>query len=85
MAAIAVPSTDLHRMLRIVEAPDLGDDGEGLPWSILHELRALIRCEVIEFGSFDCARRIYFFDQVLDQPAYDLDMDDIFWKYSRRI
>lgn len=80
MTAISVPSDDLHRMLRIVEAPDLGDDGDGLPWSILHELRALIRCEVIEFGSFDGAQQIYFFDQGLDQPAYDPAMDDIFWE-----
>ncbi|MET7397637.1 LuxR C-terminal-related transcriptional regulator [Dactylosporangium sp. NPDC005572] len=66
-------------MLRIAEAPDLGDDGDGLPWSILHELRGLVRCEVIEFGSFDASRRSYFYDQGLDQPAYDPDQDDVFW------
>ncbi len=44
MTPISVPATDLDRMLRIVEAPDLGEDGDGLPWSILHELRTLIRC-----------------------------------------
>ena len=27
MTAISLPSDDLHRMLRIVEAPDPGDDG----------------------------------------------------------
>jgi DNA-binding CsgD family transcriptional regulator len=79
MSQISVPDNDLHRMLRIVEAPDLGDDGDGLPWSMLHELRTLIRCTVIEFGSFDAAQRIYFFDQGLDQPAYDPSMDDVFW------
>lgn len=79
MAAISVPGDDLRRMLRIVEAADLGDDGEGLPWSILHELRALIRCEVIEFGSYDLGQRIYFFDQGLDQPAIGPEMDDVYW------
>jgi hypothetical protein len=39
-----VGDTDLHRLLRVVEAPDLGEDGGGLPWSILHDLRALIPC-----------------------------------------
>jgi hypothetical protein len=58
-------------MLRIMEAPDLGEDGDGRPWSMLHELRVLIRCEAIESGSFDATQRIYCFDQ-------GPDTDDVF-------
>jgi hypothetical protein len=80
MTPISVPAADLDRMMRIVEALDLGEDGGGLPWSILHELRGLVRCEVIEFGSFDYAQRLYYYDQGLDRPAYDPATDDIFWE-----
>jgi DNA-binding CsgD family transcriptional regulator len=78
---ISVGATDLHRMLRIVNAPDCGEDGVGLPWSTLHELKALIRCTVIEFGSFDAGQEVYFFDQGLDQPDYQDELDPVFWTY----
>ena len=81
MAPITASADDLHRMRRIVEAPDLGEDGEGLPWSTLHELKALIGCAVIEFSSLDIAEQVNFFEQGLDQPDYRPDLDVVYWKH----
>jgi DNA-binding CsgD family transcriptional regulator len=75
----SVSETDIHRMLRIVDAPDLGDDGEGLPWSILHELKALIGCVTIELGSYDLGRKEYYFEQGVDQPDCPPE-DELFWQ-----
>src|SRR5689334_15398058 len=81
MTLTMATANDLHTMRRIVEAPDLGEDGDGLPWSTMHELKALIGCAVIEFSSFDAAAQVYFFEQGLDQPDYQPELDEVYWKH----
>lgn len=80
--SVRVGDTDLHRMLRIVEAPDLGDDGDALPWSILHELRALIPCAWIGIDSTDLAGRVVLFEQGVDLPEFRDDLDDVYWQHQ---
>ncbi len=79
---IWVGDMDLHRMLRVVEAPDLGDDGDGLPWSILHELRALIPCAWIGIDCIDRARGVVVFEQGVDLPEFRDDLDGVFWQHQ---
>ena len=50
---IAISENDLHTMLRIVNAPDGGDDGDALPWSTLWGLRSLIPSDHVGIVPFD--------------------------------
>jgi DNA-binding CsgD family transcriptional regulator len=77
---IFVPDNDLHNMLRIVDAPDLGDDGEGLPWSTLDGLRALIPCTVIEFAGLEVENRREYVTQSLGMPD-PLGDEAAFWAH----
>lgn len=60
---IAVSENDLRTMLRIIKAPDLGEDGEGLAWSALHEIETLIPCQLVSFDSLDVDHHRYYFEQ----------------------
>jgi DNA-binding CsgD family transcriptional regulator len=86
MGGVAVMTTpiflsenDLHTMLRIVNAPDLGDDGEGLPWSTLEGLKALIPCAVLDFDGIDVEHRRYYFEQNLGEPGYLPGHAEVYW------
>ncbi len=60
---------DLHNMLRVVNAPDFGDDGEGLPWSTLHALMALIPCKAIAFNGMDLEHHRNYLEQAIGEPG----------------
>ena len=79
---ILVSENDLHTMLRVVNAPDLGDDGEGLPWSTMHALMALIPCKVIGFNGMDVENRRHYFTQGIDEPYPPCD-EAVFWAHYR--
>lgn len=78
---VAVSENDLHTLLRIVNAPDLGDDGEGLPWSTLEGLKALIPCAVIDFDGIDVEHRRVYFEQDIGEPDYLPGDDEVFWAH----
>ncbi len=71
---------DLHNMLRVVNAPDLGDDGEGLPWSTLHALMALIPCKSIAFNGMDVEHRRHHFMQGIGESDAPGD-ETLFWAH----
>ncbi len=76
---VFLSENDLHTMLRIVNAPDLGDDGEGLPWSTLEGLKALIPGTLLDFDGIDVERRWYYFEQNLGEPRYQPDDEEVYW------
>lgn len=83
---ISVSETDLHTMLRIVNAPDGGDDGEGLPWSTLEGLKALIPCDFVAFNGLDVQRQVGYFGQATapgddDDDEPELPSQSPFWLY----
>jgi len=78
---IFVSENDLQTMLRIVNAPDLGDDGEGLPWSTLHELKALVPGDTVEIVEQDPERRLVYFEQGIGQPDAPGDDEEAYWAY----
>ena len=73
---------DLHNMLRVVNAPDLGDDGEGLPWSTLHALMALIPCKAIGFTGMDVDHHRHYLEQAVGDPGPPND-GAAFWAHYR--
>ncbi len=76
---ILVSENDLHTMLRVVNAPDLGGDEEGLPWSTLHALMALIPCTAIGFNGMDLENlRDYFTQSIGEDPPGD---EAVFWAH----
>lgn len=58
-----VSGTDLHAMMRIIKAPDTGEDGIALPRSVLPELASLIRCDQVEFNGLDSGRESWYMGQ----------------------
>jgi len=77
---VFVGENDLHTMLRIVNAPDLGDDGEGLPWSTLHGLTSLIGCTVVSFIGMEAGPLRHYLGQ--DTGAPDAPVDEAaFWRH----
>ena len=77
---IFVSENDLHTMLRVVNAPDLGDDGEGLPWSTLDALMALIPCDLVAFNGVDSQALRHYLKQCT--PTYDPETpgsEEVYW------
>lgn len=58
-----VSGTELHAMMRIIKAPDTGEDGIALPRSVLPELASLIRCDQVEFNGLDSGRESWYTGQ----------------------
>jgi DNA-binding CsgD family transcriptional regulator len=79
---IRVSGTDLHTMMRIITAPDAGEDGIALPRSVLAELASLIRCEVVHFTGLDSDHRRWYFGQQSTgtENGYD-DGPPLFWTH----
>jgi DNA-binding CsgD family transcriptional regulator len=77
---ISISQNDLEAMLRIVDAPDIGDDGDGLPWSTLHGLKELIPCKLIDFDGIDVVNQRYYIGQSTDY-IYPTDCDDVYWAH----
>jgi DNA-binding CsgD family transcriptional regulator len=77
-----VSEAELRTMLRIVNAPDLGEDGEGLPLSTLDELGKLFPGAVIAFNGIDVKNRRHYFVQATDGTDRDhIDHRTAFWTY----
>jgi len=55
-------------MLKIVNAPDLGEDGEAVPWSTLHGLGALIPGVGANFAGVDARRWDWYLEQETPPP-----------------
>jgi DNA-binding CsgD family transcriptional regulator len=81
----AVSENDLRTMLRIINVPELGDDGCGLAWSTLEALEALIPCQWIAFNGIDVNHQWHYFQQGTGSGEREahrdekLDCDDAFW------
>jgi DNA-binding CsgD family transcriptional regulator len=78
---VVVSERDLHNMLRIVNAPDLDEDGDGLPWSTLHGIMEVIPCSVIDFNGIDVAAKQVEFEQDIGELEYQSDDEEIFWAH----
>src|SRR6266480_2003221 len=72
---------DLHTMLRIVLAPDRDDEPtEGVPWSVLFELKELIPCNEIWFNGHDVEHEEQYFEQnTTPVEARPNSTEEIFW------
>ncbi len=79
---VAISERELHVMLRVVNAPDLGDDGDGLPWSTLDALKTLIPCTGIAFNGIDVDQRKHYLRQNLGGPDKPSDTA-IYWAHYR--
>ena len=77
-----VSGTDLRTMMRIIKAPDSGEDGIGLPRSVLPELASLIRCEVVHFNGVDSDHRRWYFGQQSTGTENEYDEGPpLFWTH----
>ena len=84
VAPVTVRGRDLRALAAIVseDCPNL-PDGEGLPPSLLADLMALIRCDVISFEGFDSQREKTRFLQSIPDPDRDWleEMDPVHWQH----
>jgi DNA-binding CsgD family transcriptional regulator len=79
---MGVSESELRTMLRIVNAPDLGDDGAGLPCSTLDELGRLFPGAMVAFNGIDVRNRRHYFVQATDGTERDhVDHRTAFWTY----
>jgi DNA-binding CsgD family transcriptional regulator len=79
-----VSGTDLHAMMRIIKAPDAGEDGIALPRSVLHELTSLIRCDLVDFTGLDAYHRHWYMGQHNVGPDTEVDAGHpLFWEHYR--
>jgi hypothetical protein len=79
---VALSENARHTLMQIVVAPDDGDDGDGLPWSTMHGLKALTPCTAVVFVGLEPRRQREYFGQDIDDGPVDVpDADDIFWTH----
>lgn len=79
---VTVSENDLHTMLRIVNAPEMGDDGEGLPWSTMYGLDTLIPGTGVVFIGLNARRKLEYLGQETSCDGADIpDADAIFWEH----
>jgi len=77
-----VSETDLHTLMRIIKAPDAGEDGIALPRSVLHDLASLIRCDQVAFNGLDSSRQHWYIGQHTVGPDTGEDPGDpLFWAH----
>ena len=85
-APVAASERDLRALAAIVSEgrPDL-PDGEGLPPSLLADLKDQIRCDGVAFLGFDSGRQTEWFAQnFLPADTYDWeDLDRAYWQHYR--
>jgi DNA-binding CsgD family transcriptional regulator len=87
-ARVTVSERDLRTLLGIVSG-DRGDRGdlppEGLPLSLLAELKDQIPCDELEFYGCDAGRQTEFFSQLIPAggvvPQSDIPDMQVFWKH----
>jgi DNA-binding CsgD family transcriptional regulator len=86
---MTISDRDVRTMLGIVTCPDdpAGGPGGPLPWSVLHGLRDLIRCDGISFFQLDSDRQAISMSQGLADdgddysPAQVADLERGFWTH----
>ncbi len=72
MTATGISGSDLQQMVGIARAYGDADgpaQGEALPWELLHDLQALVPCDVLSVSGQDTPRWEFFCDQEL--PGLD--------------
>jgi DNA-binding CsgD family transcriptional regulator len=78
-----VSENDLRTMLRIVNAPDLGEDGEALPLSTLQALCQLIPNTMISFNGIDVEQKSMYLSQsiggIMFSDEREQELNEIFW------
>jgi DNA-binding CsgD family transcriptional regulator len=83
-----VSDNDIRAIMRIVNAPDLGEDGVALPWSSLEALAQLIPGTTVAFKGMDVGQQRHYLRQRIDgeqreeygQPA-KRKLEDVFWHH----
>ena len=82
MTGLDLRERDVQAMLRVTSRyGDGADDGELLPWQLLHDLRELVACDSLTASGQDTPARAVFGNQMLadDAPSGDLPPDEVFW------
>jgi DNA-binding CsgD family transcriptional regulator len=79
-APLMVSELDVRKLLGII-SDDRGDPpAAGLPWSLLHDLTDVVRCDAVSFFELDSGRQATGFAQ--DIPADDVAEDEqAFWAH----
>jgi DNA-binding CsgD family transcriptional regulator len=80
-APVTVSERDLRTLLGIVSDHRSDLLPNGLPLSLLAELKDQIRCEEVEFSRFDTARQIDLFNQYSPADATPEADAQVFWKH----
>lgn len=65
MSQTGISDLDVRRMLTIARTYGEDTDGEALPWELLHELKALVPCDMLSVSGQDTPRWEFFADQEL--------------------
>lgn len=74
MGRNGITEVDVHQMLAITRDYPGDDDGEALPWELLHDLKALVPCDMVSVSGQDTMRWEVFADQELPpDPVSDPD------------
>jgi DNA-binding CsgD family transcriptional regulator len=75
---------DLRALAAIVsqDRPDL-PDGQGLPPSLLADLKDQIRCDAVVFVGFDSGRQAHWFVQEIPSSLGSEDLDRAYWQHYR--
>jgi hypothetical protein len=77
---VTVSERDL-RTLRGIVSDDRRDQGsDGLPWSLLSELRELVCCDDVSFCALDTNRQAFRFDQGFPPDGAEVE-DWAFWAH----
>jgi DNA-binding CsgD family transcriptional regulator len=78
MSSVGITERDLEQMLGIARtfgsAPDPHGPDEGLPWELLHDLKALVPCDQLAVSGQDTPRWEFFANQEL--PRVELSAAD---------
>jgi len=79
VAPVTVREKDLHTLLGIVNGHREDLPPDGLPWSLLHDLMGLIRCDVVSFTGVDTTRQAIWFDQEIPTDETAEEDAAAFW------
>src|SRR5262249_35550235 len=79
VAPVTVREKDLHTLLGIVNGHREDLPPDGLPWSLLHDLMGLIRCDLVSFTGVDTTRQAIWFDQEIPTDETAEEDAAAFW------
>lgn len=81
---LSISDRDVRTMLRITNSPDdvAGGPDEPIPWSVLHGLRQLIRCESVSFFQLNSATNGIAAAQALpEDDSGEPELFEAFWAH----